>query len=335
MTMQRLQNDFLPVGHPMLASITSRIAALELDLRGLHVVTEAATGDYACTAVVAALAGARVTAFARDTRRHGTARDAATQTLGLARLAGVREQITVVDVITPAHLADCDILTNSGHLRPITGEMIAALPQRAVIGLMFEGWEFRGDDLDLAAARARGIRIAAVNERHRDVGVFPFLGPLCLRLLQDAGFHAPGSNVAIVCDNPFAPFLRDGLAMAASEVELAPSIAALRPNGWDAVVISLNPAVNPPLGAAGFAALKAAAPRAIVAQFWGDLDRDAARAEGFRVVPTAPPTPGHMGILLNALGHEPIVRLQTGGLRAAELIFRGGPSSTEGVAHLI
>lgn len=333
--MQRLNPSRGSIEHPMLDSIMTRIEALGLDLNGLHVVTEAATGDYACTAVIAALAGARVTAFARDTRRHGTARDAAMQTLGLARLAGVRERIAMVDAITPAHLSDCDILTNSGHLRPITAEMIGALPVRAVIGLMFEGWEFRGPDLDLAAARERGIRVAAVNERHRDVGVFPFLGPLCLRLLQDAGFHAAGSHIAVVCDNPFAPFLRDGLAMAAAEVDLAPNIAALRPNGWDAVVISLNPAENPPLGAADFAALRAAAPRAIIAQFWGDIDREAARGAGFRVVPALEPTPGHMGILLNALGHEPIVRLQTGGLRAAELIFRGAASSTEGVAHLI
>lgn len=333
--MQRNPSRRQAIEHPMLDSIATRIDALGLDLGGLHVVTEAATGDYACTAVIAALAGARVTAFARDTRRHGTARDAAMQTLGLSQLAGVRDRISMVDSVTPELLADCDILTNSGHLRPITGEMIEALPARAVIGLMFEGWEFRGDDLDLAAARRRGIRIAAVNERHRDVGVFPFLGPLCLRLLEEAGFHAPGSHVAIVCDNPFAPFLRDGLAMAGAVVELAPNVAGLRPNGWDAVVISLNPAENPPLDAAEFAALRAAAPRAIIAQFWGDLDRDAARTAGFPVVPTLAPMPGHMGILLNALGHEPIVRLQAGGLRAAELIFRGAMSSTEGVAHLI
>lgn len=333
--MTRLASTLRPVEHPMLESIMTRVDALGLDLHGLHVVTEAATGDYACTAVIAALAGARVTAFARDTRRHGTARDAAAQTLGLARLAGVQDRIGIADAITPAHLADCDILTNSGHLRPITAERIAALPERAVIALMFEGWEFRSEDLDLAAARARGIRIAAVNERHRDVAVFPFLGPLCLRLLQDAGFHAPGRHVAVVCDNPFAAFLEDGLAMAAAEVELAPRVAALRPNGWDAVVIALNPAENPPLDAADFAALKRAAPRAIVAQFWGDIDRAAAQAAGFAVVPAVEPAPGHMGILLNALGHEPIVRLQAGGLRAAELIFRGAASSTEGVAHLI
>lgn len=333
--MQHRVSSFYPVEHPMLESIITRVDALGLDLRGLHVVTEAATGDYACTAVIAALAGARVTAFARDTRRHGTARDAAMQTLGLAEFAGVGDRVTMVDAVTPVHLADCDILTNSGHLRPITAGMIAALPDHAVIALMFEGWEFRGEDLDLAAARARGIRVAAVNERHHDVGVFPFLGPLCVRLLQDRGFHVPGSRVAVVCDNPFAPFLQDGLTIAGAEVELAPGVAALRPNGWDAVVISLNPAENPPLDAVDFAALKRAAPHAIIAQFWGDIDRPAARAAGFDLVPASEPAPGHMGILLNALGHEPIVRLQTGGLRAAELIYRGAASSSEGVAHLI
>ena len=57
---------------------------------------------------------------------------------------------------------------------------------------MFEAWEFREADLDLAACRDRGIRVAAVNERHPDVGVFPFLGPLCVRLLADAGVAARG-----------------------------------------------------------------------------------------------------------------------------------------------
>jgi hypothetical protein len=42
-----------------------------------------------------------------------------------------------------------------------------------------------------------------------------------------------------------------------------------------------------------------------------------------------------MGILLDALGFEPIVRLQTGGLRAAELFRRGVAPTTEGVARAL
>jgi hypothetical protein len=135
----------------MLDSMRARIAALGLDLGGLNVITEAATGAYACTAVIAAMAGARVTALARDTVRHGSARDAFDATLGLARLAGVADRVDAVGRLDPAALVRCDILTNSGHLRPITRAMIERLPGRAVIALMFEAWEFRGTDLDLAA----------------------------------------------------------------------------------------------------------------------------------------------------------------------------------------
>ncbi|MGN6582731.1 MAG: hypothetical protein ACTHJV_03400, partial [Rhizobiaceae bacterium] len=53
------------VPQTMLESIERRIRILDLDLAGLTVVTEAATGAYASTAVIAALAGARVHACAR------------------------------------------------------------------------------------------------------------------------------------------------------------------------------------------------------------------------------------------------------------------------------
>ena len=321
----------------MLASIETRIDALKLDLAGLSVVTEAATGAYACTATIAALAGARrVVARARDTRRHGTARDAALATLGLAEAAGVADRIEIVESLRDEDLAGCDILTNSGHLRPITRAMIELLPRHAVIGLMFEAWEFRGPDLDLAACRERGIRVAAVNERHPDVGVFPFLGPLCVRLLAEAGITRPGSHVALLCDNPFAPFIMAGLTEAGFRPALHETISAVPFAGWDAVVVALDPARNAPLDGAAFRHLAGVAGRARLAQFWGDIDREAAAAAGFGdPVPATPPGPGHMGILLNALGHEPIVRLQTGGLKAAEVVLRGGDPSWESVAELL
>ena len=54
----------------MLESIERRIGILGLDLRGLKVVTEAATGAYASTAVIAALAGATA-APRKPSRRRG------------------------------------------------------------------------------------------------------------------------------------------------------------------------------------------------------------------------------------------------------------------------
>jgi 3-oxoacyl-(acyl-carrier-protein) synthase len=49
------------------SSIKTSINRISLDLRGLVVVTECATGVYACTPAIAALAGARkVVAFGKD-----------------------------------------------------------------------------------------------------------------------------------------------------------------------------------------------------------------------------------------------------------------------------
>ena len=42
-----------------------------------------------------------------------------------------------------------------------------------------------------------------------------------------------------------------------------------------------------------------------------------------------------MAILLSAIGPDPIVRLQTGGLRAAEIVFRGERVSTDDLAQIV
>lgn len=318
----------------VVASMRARIEALGLDLRGLSVVTEAATGAYAVTAPIAAMAGARVTAFTRDTR-HGTAAEAAAETIGLAAAAGVAHRIIVTESLYPETLAECDILTNSGHLRPITPAVLVHLPQRAVIALMFEAWEFRGADLDLDTARARGIRVAAVNERHPDVGVFDFLGTLAVRQLQDAGCDPDGRRVALLCDNPFLPFVRAGLEAAGATVAVAAHPEELPAGPWEAVVVSLDPCRNPPLDAAALRRLAAKAPRAVLTQFFGDIDRPAALARKFALWPPQEPGKGHMGILLNVLGPEPIIRLQAGGLRAAEVTFRASGVPADPVAELL
>ena len=300
----------------ILDSIRRRIADLQLDLTGLNVVTEAATGAYACTAVIAAMAGAAsVRAVARDTRRYGSYEDAVTVTLQLAQAGSVAERISFSRSVDPDVLADCDILTNSGHLRPISRDMIAQLPPTAVIGLMFEAWEFREADLDLAACRTHGIRVAAVNERHPAVGVFPFLGPLCVRLLEGAGVPFAGGRVALLCDNAFAPFILQGLTFTDCRADRFDCVAAVPPDTWDVVIVALDPGRNAPLGEADFARLACVAGGARLAQFWGDVDRTAASRHGFaEVVPAVEPEMGHMGILLGAVGPEPIIRLQAGGL---------------------
>jgi hypothetical protein len=327
------RSGFPPAG--LVASMRQRIAATGLDLSGLTVLTEAATGAYSVTPVIAALAGAaHVHAVARPSR-HGSVAAAHAAVEALAHAAGVAERIELADHVPDRLLPKVDIVTNSGHLRPIGPALIERLPQRAVIALMFEAWEFRPTDIDLAACRRCGIPVAGVNERHPTIDVFSFLGPLCARMLSEAGARPAAGPVAVLCDNAFGPYLEEGLGREGFEVRRFAKAADLPCRAWNAVVVALTPAAEPRIDAVAARRLAVAAPGARIVQFWGDIDRSALAAVGLTAHPRRAPRLGHMGILLDALGLEPIVRLQTGGLRAAEWVWRGGAVTPGGFAELL
>jgi hypothetical protein len=305
--------------------IRRAVDATALDLDGATVLTEAATGAYSVTPVVAALGGARSVVAVTHDSRHGTVADATRETCALAELAGVADRVSVVTRLTDDHVGAADVVTNSGHVRPIDAELLARMRPDAVVPLMFEAWEIDlgRDDVDLEAMRARGIRYAGTNERHPAVDVFSFLGPTAAKLLNDAGVAVYGSRLVLLCDNPFLPYLRDGLSRIGAHVSVASSLAdADLDEDVDAVVVALAPTAHDVLTTADVERVAARAPGALVAQFWGDVPRDACRDAGVACVPATEPARGHMGILLSALGPEPIVRLQTGGLKVASILRR-------------
>jgi hypothetical protein len=231
-----------------------------------------------------------------------------------------------------------DIITNSGHLRPIDSNFIASANPSAVISLMYEVWELRPDDVDLAAAAQRGFPVAGTNERHPALDVFSYLGPLAVKLLHDFGIPVYRNSLLLLCDNDFAPFIEKGLLGAGAAVTLASDLHAAIPGDYDAVLVAIHPRPGCELGAPDAAQIAAIAPGAIVAQFWGDIDREAFAAQGLAVTPAHLPKPGHMGILLSDLGPDPIVRLQTGGLKVGELLWRArrdGVNAAQAVTHAV
>lgn len=307
----------------LLKLMAAAIERCQLDLSGTVVLTEAATGAYVVTPVLAALAGAqRVLALARPTR-HGTVQEIAGQTMGLARLAGVPERIRIVTEKTAAEIAQADIVTNSGHVRPIDAEMIGWMKTSAVIPLMYEAWEFRTGDVDLDACRRRGICVAGTNERHPAVDVFSFLGIMASKLLLDAGIAVYGCKVMLCCDNPFAPYIYQGLTGAGASVEAVDDpVEATPADDFDVLLVALRPRAQPVIGATEAELIRRQWPGALVVQYWGDIDRTALTAAGVPYWPLSAPAPGHMGILPAAVGPEPTVRLQAGGLKVGEILLR-------------
>jgi hypothetical protein len=299
------------------------VRRLDLDLTGRAVVTEAATGAYAVTPVLAALAGARRTRALAGDSVYGTADEAVACTHALAAAAGVEHRIALVTSKADAGLAEADIVTNSGHLRPLHARTIGRMKRGAAIPLMYEAWELRRDDVDVDACRARGVRVGGTNERHPDVDVVSFLGVMAVKLLTDAGVGVHASNLLLLCDTPFREFIERGLVAAGAAVEVREQLADGPVDAaWDAVLVARRPRARPVLSATDAQLLAELAPGAVVVQYWGDLDRDGLLAAGVPVWPKVAPRPGHMGILPSAVGPEPVIRLQAAGLKVGEVLCK-------------
>lgn len=305
----------------LLNLMRSAVDRCRLDLEGAVMLTEAATGAYTVTPVLAAMAGAkRVFAVTRETR-YGSVEQVRAGTLRLARVAECAGRIEIVERADPSVIGTADIVTNSGHVRPIDREFIRHMKRSAVIPLMYEAWEFRESDLDLDACRERGIAVAGTNERIPQVGVFPYLGVMGVKLLLDAGIAVHGSRILVVCDNPFAPHIERGLTGAGATVRMASSLSSAAGDGsTDAVLVAMRPQNQPVIDLAAAKLIARNWPGAVLAQYWGDVDREALSESGIAYWPEHGPSAGHMAMLPSGVGPEPIVRLQAGGLKVGEVL---------------
>jgi hypothetical protein len=189
---------------------------------------------------------------------------------------------------------------------------------------MYESWEYRRSDVDLQACRARNIIVAGTNERHPDVDVFSFLGQMAMMQLHEAGIAVRGSYILLLCDNAFGPFIMRDLKNAGAEITETRQLTAgaLSPH-CDAVILAMQPRDTPIFTAVEARLLSQQAPGAVLIQYWGDADRTALAVAEVPVWPQEAPRAGHMGILPSALGPEPIVRLQAGGLKVGQILARG------------
>jgi hypothetical protein len=299
-----------------------------LDLEGLTVLTEAASGAYVVTPVLAAMAGADVYALAAGTA-YASSEEIQQLTVDLARLGAVTDRIQLIYGKDHTAVGAADIVTNSGQVRPIDAEMVAHMKPSAVVPLMYESWEYRPADIDLPACRARGIAVAGTNERHPDVDVFSFLGQMAVMQLHDAGIAVRGSHILLLCDNAFGPYIMADLKNAGAEVTEARQLDAdAISSHCDAVILARQPREAPVFTAGDTALLNRKAPGAVLVQYWGDADRPALVSAGVPVWPADPPRAGHMGILPSAVGPEPIVRLQAGGLKVGQVLARGLDAAT-------
>jgi hypothetical protein len=308
--------------------VREAIARLRLDLKGLVVLTEAASGPFVVTPVIASLAGAeRVVALTRNSS-YASARLVVRQTRALEALCNTGNTVEIRTKRTRDLFAQADVVTNLGFVRPIDAEAIGMMKQRCVVLLMCEAWEGRPGDVDLTECRRRGIRVVATNEDPDGADVFPYVGLLALKLLLDSQIEVYRNKILIVSSDGFGPVVRQRLSQAGADVELVSSLplpASLV--GTSAVVVADYTRTDMIIGPAGdvtASELAQAVPGITVVPLAGWVDVPDLMSYGVAVYPVVKAGPRRMARTLAELGPRPVVELHAAGLKAGEIAARGG-----------
>ena len=323
--------------------ILEAVKRLELDLSGKVVLTEAASGPYVVTAALAAVAGAQVFAYTKSTR-YGSIDDVKRQTYDLAKELNVDASINVIDTLSGDIISKADIITNSGHLRSLNKEKLQHAKEGVVIPLMYEAWEWREGDLDLSFCREKNIVVAATNERHEEVDVFNYLGDMALKIIFDAGTCPYRNKFILICNNDFGPFIAkvlskvcDGLAVCDTEdrrkaydgikidwIGNFPDIIVPDTYKNATVIFTAYPFEKKWIGnndsTIPVSKLKSQLSNPMIIRYAGDIDEDACKDQ-IDFYPLHVHS-GHMGILPSAIGYDPIIRLQSGGLKVGEMLLK-------------
>ncbi|MBI3511404.1 MAG: hypothetical protein HY064_12125 [Bacteroidetes bacterium] len=173
------------------------VKKLELDLRGMHVLTECASGAYAYTALMACMAGAQVTAVGRDSS-FGTFVENKNTLERLVKKADLPGNVSICRKEEIQSWNEFDIVTNSGFVRPIDSAIINKLKKDAVICLMWETWELRKNEIDIPAAQKACIPVIGTNENYPLTDMFRYPGLLSLHLLFRMQIETGNSDLVLV-----------------------------------------------------------------------------------------------------------------------------------------
>jgi hypothetical protein len=272
------------------------------------------------------MAGARrVYAVTRDSS-YGRAADVEAMTLAAAKAVGVADRLLVTASRAAAHVGDCDIITNSGFVRPIDATMVSWMKPTAVVPLMWETWEFRGSDLDLAACREHGILVMGTDEGRPPFPMYSYVGLLALKLLFELGLEGLRTKVLVLGGGRMGEAIVEVLTRCGAEVsnvagdDAYDALAAhWRSAGasYEALICAEHENPRVLIGEGGALTVDdlAAGSAVRVGVISGNVQRDALVAAGLRYYPSKLQPFGFMSYQPYSLGPRPVLELFASGLK--------------------
>lgn len=324
-------------------------AEFRLDLSDLVVFTEAATGYFSLTPIIAALAGAKeVIALGADSE-YGSFSEARKNIQQLARIYGCERTIKITKEKLKDEVGDADIVTNLGFVRPIDKTMIGWMKPTACIPLMWEPWEYRPQDIDLDECVKKGIVVLGTNESSELLRTFDFVGMLAVKLLLELDIEVLMSSVLVVGGGIFGRATVEMLKRVGAKVGwlTITEVGSRRQNlrvdseipSWtditlecnnfirnaDAIVIVEHHERGELFGLQGrcsFGDLARMNKGIVVAHICGTVDENELKDSGLNYIPKEIRKGGYMSVSTAYVGPRPLIDLHTAGLRVGELLAR-------------
>lgn len=310
--------------------INKIIRTLDLDLRGYNILTEVGSNNYAYTPIIALLSGAeKVFAWTSDSL-YGKGEEIIKNCKEICVSMGLKyDRIEFVNNKRPKkHILSADIITNLGHVRPISKDFLKLTKLNCVIPYMCESWEYRSSDVDLAYCKEKSIKVAGTWENHPDLLVFNYCGNLIAKICLEAGFEILNNNILIVSDDNFGKvakniFLKMGAKL--SQIISCSDLIKYDFNDIDFILLadyklSYNIFNNKILD-------KFLENNISIIHLAGPLDFKKLRNYGINVFPKKDGFSKKMSFTLDYLGPKPVIYLHAGGMKVGELLLKNKKSN--------
>lgn len=330
------------------------IRDFSLDLEGISVFTEAASGAYLHTPILAAVAGARRVYALTRSSKYGDREDIRAWTLKAAEEWGVADRIQVLFEKSHEALGDADIITNSGFVRPLNRPTLEHLKPTAVISLMWEPWEFREDELDLAYCKEKGLLVLGTDEHSPPLDLVPVGGFLAMKLLFHLGLEGFKTRTLLLGGGHLGRSIFDHFASLNLDVAWfseegspgrpysdLPEFFAAHGGDFDAVVVAEHSLDRRLLGERGllsYTEIGGRNPALAIGIISGNIDREGLAQSGLAFYPKEIMPFGYMSYQPYDLGPRPILELYAAGLLVGQVMSRarlGGMSVRDAARHTI
>jgi hypothetical protein len=326
-----------------------------LDLTSLTVLTEAASGAYLYTPLIASAAGAKKVYAIAKSSEFGSAEEIAQKTAQVAKEFGLAKNLEILTEKSMQALRESNIVTNTGNIRPIDQEMISAMAETAVVPLMWETWEFRNQEVDLEACKRKGIVVLGTDESREPINMFPYVGFMATKLLFELGLEGYKTRVMLLGGgglgaNIYAhmsklgmevSWFSDGGEAGAKPYKELANFFATNGEGLDAILIAehSNPiSLISSQGLLNWDSIKSKNPSISIGMIAGNIDGLRLAESGLNFIPSTIRPFRYMSYQPYHLGMLPILELFSAGLLVGQTMARArnkGLSPEETVAYTI